>query len=607
MICRTRRGSLASSLVIIFFCFRTFAFPADPDVIEQVAESPLWHALLQLTDGQPNLKGQDFLLSASDFSPKNELIKTIELLLKHPEGACQFPARRYFILEALDWPSQNIPIDHCSGFLEYLDKAPADSFSLVYTSENLYSPSSMMGHIMLKMDGHNYNDQPVSHGISFFTEIEGFNVPKILWDSLFVGKSGFFQIAPYQEKLDYYLNKEQRSIWEYKLTLSESDKTLIQAHFWELKNVAIPYFFHTYNCATVTQLVIAIANPELGQRRQNWLTPLDVVKNTHAAGLVESTVIIPASEWKLRMLQEALPPKTLTEIRHFVLSDDTDYPSALSPEEAFLISEAASTYNEFLVEKRGRLTAQYQDTKQQIEKHKGDQFRGFNLDISNYKNPLDSPPDSQISLGLIDIEDGKTWLDFTYLPASHTIEEDSRQFFSDSALQLSSLSIWFSPEDGDIKLNEWLLYSMRSNLSWDKFTGGLSGQLKVGVEQHFDETLDRSAAANISGGLGYAYELFKGFSVYSFLNVGTGYSRGEGYLFHYPEVGFSINNKWDMSTRANFSIHDNQRRSEEVLKSLSIRQTFYIKSNYSFQLEFDRRWNNTIQQNQFGMRFKYLF
>lgn len=607
MFCRKKRGGLASSLMITFLCFRVFAFPAELDAIHRAAESPQWHALLQLTDGQPNLKGQDFLLSASAFSPKNELVKTIELLLRDPEGACKFPARRYFILKAFDWSSQKIPIDHCSDLFEYLDKAPADSFSLVYTSENLYSPSSMMGHIMLKMDGHNYNGQPVSHGVSFFTEIEGFNIPKILWDSLFVGKSGFFQITPYQEKLDYYLNKEQRSIWEYKLTLSESDKTLIQAHFWELKNVSTPYFFHTYNCATVTQLVLAIANPELGQHRQSWLTPLDVVKSTHAAGLVESTVVIPASEWKLRMLQEALPSKTLKEIRRFVLSERVDYASTLSSEEAFLVSETASTYNDFLVEKRGRLSAQHHDTKQQIEKQELEQFKDFSLDLSDYKNPLDAPPDSQISIGLIDIEDGKTWIDFTYLPASHTIEEDSRQFFSDSALQLSSLSIWIAPEDGDVKLNEWLLYSMRSNLPWDKFTGGLSGQLKVGVEQHFDETLDRSAAANISGGLGYTYELFKGLSVYSFLNVGTGYSRGEGYLFHYPEVGFSINNKWNMSTRANFSIQDNQRRSEEVLKSVSIRQTFYIKANYSFQLEFDRRWNNTIQQNQFGMRFKYLF
>ena len=75
---------------------------------------------------------------------------------------------------------------------------------------------------MLRMDGTNDNGLKVSHGITFFTELEGFNIPVILYESLVSGKKGFFQIAPYSNFVSHYLNAEQRNVWEYKLLLLHS-------------------------------------------------------------------------------------------------------------------------------------------------------------------------------------------------------------------------------------------------------------------------------------------------------------------------------------------------------------------------------------------------
>ncbi|WP_459782668.1 lipoprotein N-acyltransferase Lnb domain-containing protein, partial [Photobacterium sp. R1] len=81
----------------------------------------------------------------------------------------------------------------------------AKTISLAYASENLMSPSSFMGHTFIKLSE---NETDPGHAVSFFTEVDGFNLPKIMFDSLVVGKEGYFIVSPYQESLNFYKDIE---------------------------------------------------------------------------------------------------------------------------------------------------------------------------------------------------------------------------------------------------------------------------------------------------------------------------------------------------------------------------------------------------------------
>jgi hypothetical protein len=238
------KGSLLASFFI--YSISVSAFSSTPilsttNAGELVAQSKRltlyehsrWQAILHVKHGQPINANYDRYLSANDFSLEQEMALTIELMVNDTQSVCSYPARVRFLKEFLAF-SDTLNLSHCTDYQEYLQKVPITDIYLVYASENVKSASSMLGHIMLRMDGINDNNLNVSHGITFFTELEGFNIPKILYDSLVSGKKGFFQIAPYSNFVNNYLNVELRNVWEYKLSLSDIQKQLIRDIAWEL-------------------------------------------------------------------------------------------------------------------------------------------------------------------------------------------------------------------------------------------------------------------------------------------------------------------------------------------------------------------------------------
>ncbi|MDX1453513.1 MAG: DUF4105 domain-containing protein, partial [Oleiphilaceae bacterium] len=150
-----------------------------------------------------------------------------------------------------------LPQANCPELEEFRHRAPVDSVILAYSSENLMQASSMMGHVFLKLEGRDSGGVMRAHSVSYFTEIQGINVPKIIFDSLVVGKQGFFALTPYSEKLHYYLAGEQRNVWEYQLKATPQQLALLHDHLWELKQTRFTYFFDDYNCATLLSYLLA--------------------------------------------------------------------------------------------------------------------------------------------------------------------------------------------------------------------------------------------------------------------------------------------------------------------------------------------------------------
>jgi len=305
---------------LLFFLFADASYAINVDenypaqltkdaITANLHNSPVWKALLHVSNGKLNIDDPNFILSKDNFSLRNELEQTIYSFFENTDkadshGICKFPARFIWIKSELNLDDKVFPHVQCEAFSEYLSKAPADDISLVFVSENVSNPSSMMGHVFLKLSGHNHKSNYVEHAVSFFTVIDTFNIPYLILKSTIIGMRGVFSLLPYSEHIDRYLIEEKRNVWEYRLSLSESSKRIMYYHIWELKDLHMKYFFTGYNCATVIHNVLSLGVEDFSQRTRLWITPKDVTKDAYLNKMISNAKLIPSDEWYIRMLTD---------------------------------------------------------------------------------------------------------------------------------------------------------------------------------------------------------------------------------------------------------------------------------------------------------------
>lgn len=616
LISTTSRGSLWASLSFFFCIIASPVFASAPvDKLLELAstnklhQKPIWQALLHAKDGRANIFDETFLLSSADFSLQNELYQSIELLFSEStsrSARCRFPARYLWLVKEFSLKPQDFSI--CAGLTEFSVRAPIDDISLVYASENLASPSSMMGHIFLKISGLAEQGHKLNHSLSFFTEIDGINVPKILIDSLLLGKEGYFALQPYAESEQYYLNAEQRNIWEYQIALSDWELALFRAHVWELKQTELSYFFDSYNCATFSYYLLSVVKPELINFIGSNVSPLDVAKRVNEQGLVKNTLIRPSEKWRTRVLQGLVPQKASNALQ---LAVDTDslalwIKQADTPQSRYLYTELADSYSRFRYQSGDLSSEQNQSAFADIKHVRESLEESFQLDVSDYKNPLKSPADSQIFAGYRHNK-GQDYVQFGWLPVARKLEDDSRQYDSESELRLFDLSLLYALDTERLKVDEFRLYSVSAFVPRDTLTGGISGRFLLGARQHYDENLNRALRFELSGGLGHSYQLSADILAYGVLGLGLGMEAGDPYLYSQPEVGFAINEVFDMKSLLSVSTVYNQRGSRKSDYRFDFTQSFYLRKDLGTFFAYHRIWKNGLEKETFDFTLKYYY
>lgn len=536
-------GGLRASIIIFIVLLSGLTaaqLPPNDPKLALVASSDQWAALLHLKNGSPIITDPQFILSIDNFSPELELFKTIEFIKKNKseesQKVCRFIARAEFIRQHLG-ESVRIDENKCRDYNEFLSKAPASKISIIYASENLTQASSMLGHSMLSISGETDSGQ-VEHGISFFTELDTINLASILWDTLYIGKKGFFVVEPLSKSLNYYLRTEQRNIWQYELDLTNNEKSLLHKHLWELRNLDIDYFFHSHNCATFSFDILSVAKPNLLPHRQSWVTPLDVVKSAEKSQLIKSTQVYPSSKWKIRMLTDFLPDDQLLRIEELVLNDvPLGFDSILS-------KEITKTYNLYNLEV-GTINEKQWASNNKVWSLESD--KNYSLEMSHYKSPTSSPGDAAYHFSL-ESSKNKRWLLAGWLPTSHSLEDENKQFFGETELKLSEVVIKASLDDSSISLYRWPIYSAVSLTPRNRFTGGLSGRFGFGFDQFYHDGYETELAAYITGALGLTHRISKDISIYYLGNIGQVANANKSYAYISPEFGVYIYEVFNMKS-----------------------------------------------------------
>ena len=261
---------------------------------------------------------QFFMSSKGKVDPQAELNATLAALFsvnaKPPlrlTAFCRFVARRYWLVEQLGSQADLLPDGDCPEFDRYVDYLQADSLTLIFPSAHPNSPSSALGHTLLRIDKKEQRAESrlLNMSINFAAEVpEEVSGAAYAIKGLSGGFQGKFRMLPYHMKLREYGQIENRDTWEYPLRLSKAQVDLVLRHAYEMLISHFDYFFFSENCSYHLLSLLEVANPEhsLTDNFGLWTIPVDTIRLLEEQYLVEEKRFVPSSIRQLRARRDTM-------------------------------------------------------------------------------------------------------------------------------------------------------------------------------------------------------------------------------------------------------------------------------------------------------------
>lgn len=273
-----------------------------------LAEHTTWRRLLYFLDDKKSLFNKDaskslidspafFLSTDGQHDAGAELdallVALAEQMVAPPESKpssdaqsaiCRFPARTHWLTQRLGIDSSSLQAD-CPELTEWMAMLNPEQLSIMFAEEYLDNPISAFAHTLLRIDSPISAADPsqIHHAYALNDTVDGdpddaFAVYAIKATS--GGYNNRIEIDPYPEKLAKYLKDDERDAWTYQLDLTPAEVQQIILHVWETKDLEIPYYFTTDNCASEILRLIDVVRPEqdLLSQLPYVVIPSDVVK-----------------------------------------------------------------------------------------------------------------------------------------------------------------------------------------------------------------------------------------------------------------------------------------------------------------------------------------
>lgn len=571
-------------------CF-VFNTQAKIETLQKISESKEWKALLYYENGKFLIKDKHFYLSKRP-TPLNELKSfVLDLEKKGSQSACRFPARYFYLSSFLDLPSERLQA--CEDLEDFKRRAPLSRAYVVFASENISLPTSMMGHIYLKLSGDNHLGNTVDHAISFFTDVDDYNIPKLIFETLVIGKKGYYALTPHAPLIDKYLEEEGRNVWEYQLKLDPYKKQLLHNHLYELKDINLTYFFHTFNCATLIDKMLKVINPQQ-PRKHSWVTPLDVVRDIKKDEVVASTQVHLSDKWKIKALLEndywdSKAIKLIKEgnIQEFATTNTT---------KGFMAAQITKSYFS-LIGKEEELG--------DVERYIDEKYPNMNLDLQRYKNPNQTKSTSQVMTQYENIKK-ESLFKMTWLPASHFLEDDSSNYMNESELQVSRITLAYNEKKNNFFLDEFNVYSASSFQTHDPLTSGLSGKVRIGYLNYLNSRLENRRSLIAEGSLGKTLRIHRDIDIYSL--AGVNYLEANRAMFAPDiEAGLILRAIGDMKLITSLEYRFDDINKGESMQIYHLKHFIDLKS-FGILLEYDHFRNQRDKHTQrFSLGLKTYF
>ncbi|WP_296240732.1 MULTISPECIES: DUF4105 domain-containing protein [unclassified Psychrobacter] len=293
---------------------------------QSLAQHTTWRRLLYFFDDQKNLIGKkkdtsmvdeaDFFLSEHGRQDSNAELDALLVVLANEVATtnnrtvkkstannsvlCRFPARVQWLTDTLNIDEAALQVD-CPELNEWMQKIAPEQLSIMFAQEYLDNPLSAFAHTLLRIDSKASVADPsqIHHAVALNYTVGGNpkdNFVVYAIKSMTGGYDNLIEIDPYPEKLAKYLQEDERDAWTYQLDLTPAEVQQIMLHVWETKDLKLPYYFTTDNCASEILRLIDVVRPQqhLLSQLPYAVIPSDVVQLLDDEGLLASTNYTPA-------------------------------------------------------------------------------------------------------------------------------------------------------------------------------------------------------------------------------------------------------------------------------------------------------------------------
>ena len=213
---------------------------------------------------------------------------------------CRFPARVQWLTDTLNIDKSGLQTD-CPELNDWMQKLAPEQLSIMFAQEYLDNPISAFAHTLLRIDSKASVADPsqIHHAVALNYTVGGDSSDNFLVyaiKSMSGGYDNLIEIDPYPEKLAKYLQEDERDAWTYQLALNPAEVQQIMLHVWETKDLKLPYYFTTDNCASEILRLIDVVRPQqhLLSRLPYAVIPSDVVQLLDSENLLASTNYTPA-------------------------------------------------------------------------------------------------------------------------------------------------------------------------------------------------------------------------------------------------------------------------------------------------------------------------
>ncbi|WP_426222535.1 DUF4105 domain-containing protein [Psychrobacter sp. DWR1-2-3] len=213
---------------------------------------------------------------------------------------CRFPARVQWLTDTLNIDKSGLQVD-CPDLNDWMQELAPEQLSIMFAQEYLDNPISAFAHTLLRIDSKASVADPsqIHHAVALNYTVGGDATDSFLVyaiKSMTGDYDNLIEIDPYPEKLAKYLQEDERDAWTYQLDLTPAEVQQIMLHVWETKDLKLPYYFTTDNCASEILRLIDVVRPQqhLLSRLPYAVIPSDVVQLLNSEGLLASTNYTPA-------------------------------------------------------------------------------------------------------------------------------------------------------------------------------------------------------------------------------------------------------------------------------------------------------------------------
>ncbi|WP_435979104.1 Lnb N-terminal periplasmic domain-containing protein [Psychrobacter sp. DM4] len=216
------------------------------------------------------------MVASQNAMSKETTAQSLSSISSSTSAVCRFPARTQWLTDSLGIDGTRLQAD-CPELASWMKMLDPEQLSIMFAEEYLDNPISAFGHTLLRIDSpaSAADRSQIHHAYALNDTVDGdpddaFAIYAIR--SATGGYNNRIEIDPYPKKLAQYLKDDERDAWTYQLDLTPAEVQQIILHVWETKDLDIPYYFSTDNCASEILRLVDVVRPE-----QNLLSQLPYV------------------------------------------------------------------------------------------------------------------------------------------------------------------------------------------------------------------------------------------------------------------------------------------------------------------------------------------